>query len=248
MSDIAVATTGRIKIYEDIAGELRGQILRGELTPGERLPRESAMAERYGVSRATVREALRVCAGQDLIHTAEGSAGGSFVARPSSGRVSDSLRNGLDLLTGAQEISVDDLLEMRTLLEVPAARLAALRRSDEDVDRLAASSPVELLELGATDQFHYNEEFHSILIEASGNVLLSIAARPIFAVLQRNLGRSALEPSFHRSINDQHHRISAAIGAGDPDRAEREMVDHLSFLGPFYARAWNRVLTAAEGA
>lgn len=246
MSDIASNQTGRKKVYEDIAGDLRGQILRGELAPGERLPRESDMAEHFGVSRATVREALRMCAGQDLIHTAEGSSGGSFVARPSSGRISDSLRSGLDLLMEAQEISLDELLEIRLLLEVPAARFAALRRTEEEVERLEASSPIELLELAPTDQYAYNEEFHSILIEASGNVLLSIAARPIFAVLQRNLGRSELDPAFHRAINDHHHRIGAAVAAGDPDRAEREMVDHLAFLRPFYERAWRHALSAAE--
>ena len=246
MSDIAESPTGRKKVYEDIAGELRGQILRGELAPGERLPRESDMARHFGVSRATVREALRMCAGRDLIHTAEGSSGGSFVARPSSGRISDSLRSGIDLLMEAQGISLEELLEMRLMLEVPAARFAALRRTDDEVERLRASSPIELLELSPTDQYAHNEEFHSILIEASGNVLLSIAARPIFAVLQRNFRRSDLAPRFHRAINDHHHRIAMAVAAGDPGRAEREMIDHLSFLRPFYERAWRDVRTAAE--
>jgi DNA-binding FadR family transcriptional regulator len=248
MSDITPGPTRGSKVYEDVARELRSLILQGELAPGERLPREADMAEQFGVSRATIREALRLCAGQDLIETAEGSSGGSFVARPSSGRISDSLRSGLDLLMEAEEISLDELLEMRLLLEVPAARFAARRRTGAELDRLAASSPIELLELSATDQFHANEEFHSILIEASGNVLLSIAARPIFAVLQRSLGRSSLEPGFHRAINEHHHRIHAAIAAGNPREAERSMVDHLEFLRPFYERAWQGAMTAAERA
>ena len=244
MSDIGGAPTRSTKVYEGVARELRAMILRGELAPGERLPRESDMAEQFGVSRASVREALRLCAGQDLIHTAEGATGGSFVARPSSGRISDSLRSNLDLLMEAQEITLDELLEMRLVLEVPAARFAAQRRTDDEVQRLERSSPLELLELSATDQLHHNEEFHSILIEASGNAMLSIAARPIFAVIQRNMRRSALDQAFHRAINEHHRRIAAAVAARDPRAAEREMRAHLEFLRPFYQRAWRDARTA----
>lgn len=236
------------KLYEDVAREIRNQILRGELGLGERLPPESAMAEQFGVARPTIREALRLCAGQDLIQTAEGSTGGSFVSRPSSGRISDSLGLGLDLLLEAHQVSLEELLEIRLLLEVPAARLAALRRSDEQVERLDASSPIELLELAPTDQYTYNEEFHSILIEASGNVMLSIAARPIFALLQHSLARSTLDSRFHRAINSHHHDIAAAVADGDPGVAEHHMVAHLEFLRPFYERAWRHAMTAAERA
>jgi DNA-binding FadR family transcriptional regulator len=246
MSDITPAPTRGTKVYEDVARDLRSLILRGELAPGERLPPETDLAEQFGVSRATVREALRLCAGQDLIHTAEGSSGGSFVSRPSGGRVSESLRSGLDLLMEAREVSVDDLLEMRLLLEVPAARLAAERRSSEDVERLAGASPIELVELSATDQFFHNEEFHSILLEASGNRMLPISARPIFAVLQRNMRRSALDAEFHRAINDHHRGIAAAIAAGEPVAAELAMVEHLEFLRPYYVSAWRQFTEAGE--
>jgi DNA-binding FadR family transcriptional regulator len=246
MSDITPAPTRGTKVYEDIARDLRGLILRGELAPGERLPPEIDLAEQFGVSRATVREALRLCAGQDLIQTAEGSSGGSFVARPNGGRVSESLRSGLDLLMEAREVSVDDLLEMRLLLEVPAARLAAIRRSGDDVERLAGASPIELVELSATDQFSHNEEFHSILLETSGNRMLPISARPIFAVLQRNMRRSELDPEFHRTINEHHRSITAAIAAGDPTASELAMIDHLEFLRPYYVNAWRQVTDGGE--
>jgi DNA-binding FadR family transcriptional regulator len=241
MSDIPPGPKRGTKIYEDVARELRRLILRGELAPGDRLQPEGELADQFRVSRATIREALRLCAGQDLIHTSEGSTGGSFVSHPSSGRMSDSLRSGLDLMMVTQQISLDELFEMRLLLELPAARLAASRRSEVELERLRASSPVELLDLSPDDQFSYNEEFHSIVIDAADNVLLSIAARPIFVVLQRNLRRSDLEPEFHHAINDHHHQIAAAIEAGDPSTAESRMLEHLEFLKPFYERAWRHV-------
>jgi GntR family transcriptional regulator, transcriptional repressor for pyruvate dehydrogenase complex len=246
MSDISRPSTRGPKVYEDLARELRAMILRGELLPGARLPAESELAEEFGVSRTTVREALRLCAGQDLIRTAEGSTGGSFVARPSGGRVSESLRAGLDLLMEAQEVSVDDLLEIRLLLEVPAARLAAARRSEATIEDLAAASAIELVELSATDQFVHNEEFHSVLLAASGNRMLPISARPVFAVLQRNMRRSELDAAFHKAVNDQHRRIAAAVAAASPRDAERAMVDHLEFLRPYYERAWRQAEHDAE--
>ena len=84
------------------------------------------------------------------------------------------------------------------------------------------------------------------MIESCGNVLLSVAAQPVFTVLQTNLARSSLGRRFHQSINDQHRAIAAAIEAGDGRAAEREMRSHLEFLRPFYEKAWRHAVTAAE--
>ena len=255
MSDIAPKSTtqpsarGRAassKVYEDIAAEIRRSILSGELASGARLPPEKQLADEFGVGRTTIREALRLCAGAQLIQTEEGSTGGSFVARPSSARLSDSLGSGIGMLAQAEEVSLEELLELRLLLEVPAARFAAERRTEEDVERLKDASPIELLRLSPTDQFTHNQEFHSVLIETSGNSLLSIAARPIFVVLQRSLGRSRLGAGFHSAINEHHRDIAAAVASGDPAAAARHMVEHLEFLRPYYERAW-RYARAGKG-
>ena len=76
------------------------------------------------------------------------------------------------------------------------------------------------------------------MIEGSRNQLLTIAAQPVFAVLQRNLARSKLGVSFHRTINEHHRVIAAAIEAGDADAAGGEMHAHLEYLRPYYERAW----------
>ena len=236
------------KAYEQVADQLRELIVRGELARGERLPNENALARDFGVSRATVREALRLLAAQSLIHTAKGAAGGSYVTLPSADHISEFLRSSLNLLAEAQHVSLEELLEARAALEVPAARLAAQRCTKEDVERLKAAIPSRPLELAPQDQFAYNEEFHSVVIGACGNVLLSIAAQPVFTVLQMNLVRSSFGRRFHRSINDHHRAIAAAIEAGDARAAEREMRSHLEFLRPFYEKAWRHAVTAAERA
>jgi DNA-binding FadR family transcriptional regulator len=196
------------------------------------------LAEELGVSRATVREALRLLGAENLIRTAKGAGGGSFVTVPSPDHLSASLRSGLDRLALAQHVTLDELLEARELLEVPAAQLAARRRAEEDVTRLRQSIPGEPLRLTTEEQFVYNRDFHSVVIEACGNTMLAVAAQPIFEVLQTHLSRSKLGRGFHRAINVHHRAVADAIEAGDEDAAGRQMYDHLEFLRPYYEQAW----------
>jgi len=142
------------------------------------------------------------------------------------------------VLTQARDVSLDEFLEARELLEVPAARLAAERRAAADVDVLRSSIPDRPLELGTQDQFAHNKRFHSVLLGMCGNTLLYVAAQPIFSILQTNLARSTLGRGFHRSINEHHREITAAIEAADADAAGESMREHLVFLRPAYERAW----------
>ncbi len=234
------------KAYEVVAARLREQILDGELSQGTRLPNETVLAAEFGVSRATVREALRLLAAQGLVRTSKGASGGSYVTVPSAGHISESLRSGIDLLAVAEDLTLEELLEARELLEVPAARLAAQRRSLEHLERLRGSIPGRPLALPTDEQFALNREFHSVVIEASGNTLLYIAAQPVFTVLQTHLARSGLGRRFHRAINDHHRSIASAIEAGRARAAEQEMRAHLRFLRPFYEQAWRYAVSARE--
>jgi GntR family transcriptional repressor for pyruvate dehydrogenase complex len=232
---------GRLKAYEVVAARLRSEILEGARPPGARLSNEMVLADEFGVSRATVREALRLLGAENLIRTAKGAGGGSFVTVPSADHLSDSLRSGLGRLTSAEHVTLEELLEARELLEVPAAQLAARRRAEEDVARLRESIPANPLRLGTQEQFVYNRDFHSVVIDTCGNTLLSIAAQPIFRVLQTHLSRSVLGKSWHRAINEHHRAIAAAIEAQDERAAGELMFDHLEFLRPYYEKAWREV-------
>jgi GntR family transcriptional repressor for pyruvate dehydrogenase complex len=132
-------------------------------------------------------------------------------------------------------------MEARLLLEVPAARLAARRRSQAAVEQLRADIPGKPLALGTREQFVHNRDFHAAVLEAAGNMLLVIAARPVFDVLQTHLARSKLGARFHRAINDHHRSIVAAIEARDEDGAGGEMHAHVEYLRPYYEKAWREV-------
>jgi DNA-binding FadR family transcriptional regulator len=226
------------KQYEQIAEQLRTLVVGGTLQPGARLPNEAVLAREYGVSRATLREALRSLTAQDLIRTAKGAGGGSFVTSPSVEHVSSFLHSSITLMADANDVSLENLLETRELLEVPAARLAAARCTSEELERLRKTIPDKPLRMGPDQQFVYNQDFHSVVIDCCDNALLAIASQPIFGILQRNLARTKLGVRFHRAINDQHRAIAAAIEAGDADAAGGEMHAHLEFLRPYYERAW----------
>jgi DNA-binding FadR family transcriptional regulator len=229
-----------VKQYELVAERLRERVVHGDLQPGERLPNEATLAVDFGVSRATVREALRVLAAQSLIRTSKGAGGGSYVTLPSVDGVSEYVLSSISLLADADDVTLEELLEARELLEVPAARLAAARRTEAELERLRNAIPDEPLRLGTQRQFVYNQDFHLAVIDGCRNALLAIAAQPVFAVLQRNLARSKLGPRFHRAINEHHRAIAAAIEAGDADAAGSEMYEHLEYLRPYYERAWRR--------
>ncbi|HET9286150.1 MAG TPA: FCD domain-containing protein [Gaiella sp.] len=229
------------KAYEQVADQLRELIVRGELQPGDRLPVESTLARDFGVSRATVREALRLLTAQSLVRTEKGAAGGSYVTLPTAATISSLVHANVGLLAETRTVTLEELLEARELVEVPAARLAARRRNPEDLERLRSTVPGDAVDLSTLEEFAHNAEFHSCLLGASHNTLLVVSAQPIFSVLQTHLARSALGRRFHRSIHEHHHRILAAVDAGDADLAAAEMHDHLAFLRPYYEKAWKRV-------
>jgi DNA-binding FadR family transcriptional regulator len=235
-----------LKAYEQVADQLRELIVAGRLAPGERLPNEALLAREFGVSRATVREALRVLAAQNLLRTAKGAGGGSYVTLPTVDHISEFLQANIALLTESRDLTLEELIEARMLLEVPAARLAAQRRSEDDLERLRAAIPGEPLRLTAQEQFARNKDFHAVLIDACRNQLLSIAAQPVFFALHTSLARSALGRRFHREINEHHRVIVRAIEEGDADAAGEQMHRHLEFLVPFYERAW-RDLSRGRG-
>jgi DNA-binding FadR family transcriptional regulator len=234
------------KAYEQVADQLRDLIVSGKLARGERLPNETVLAREFGVSRATVREALRLLTAQSLIRTAKGAGGGTYVTMPTVDHVSEFLNSALNLLAAAEHVTLDELLEAREALEVPAARMAALRRTDYAVEDLRAAIPPDPDKLGPTEQFEYNADFHTSIIAASGNGFLMMAAQPLFSILQTQLARSSLGARFHKGINDQHRAIVAAIDAGDGGAAAKEMRSHLEWLRPHYERTWRYAVRFAE--
>jgi DNA-binding FadR family transcriptional regulator len=226
------------KAYEQVADQILEMVVAGVIGNGERLPSESVLAQRYGVSRPTIREALRVLSAQNLIRTEKGATGGSFVTVPTVADISGQLSSNIGLLTEARDVTLDELLEARELIEVPAARLATLRATEHDLEEIHASIPPPSNAINTAQYFRFNRGFHSAVIDTCANKLLMISAQPIFSVLQTRLARTGLTQEFHEAIRQQHIAIAAAIADGAGDEAANLMHEHLLFLRPYYEQAW----------
>lgn len=227
MATVTNDATSTEPAYQQVAATIRDMILTGELAPGERLPIESELAERFKVSRSTVREALRVISSQDLVSTTRGVNGGTFVNVPEAGNVTDALEFGLGLLASSEGVTVDELLEVREILEVPATRIAARRITPEMLRELERT-------LDNENGFDHHRQFHITLIKAAGNRLLEVVTTPIFEVLRTRFLRDGAAGDFWGNVGDDHAKIVAAIRANDADAAAAEMLNHLRNLRPTY--------------
>jgi DNA-binding FadR family transcriptional regulator len=222
------------KAYEQVYDQLRELILSGELAQGQRLPNEAVLASSFGVSRGTVREALRVLTAENLVRTAKGAGGGSFVTLPTADRISDFLEANIGLLSESRALSLEEFLEVRTLLEVFSARKAAERHDAADIERLRATIMHDPSQFSVEEQAFRNDSFHAHLLGAARNTLLSISAQPIFSVLRRHLERSNFPAALPHQVRHDHEDILAAVEAGDADAAARHMLEHMEYLQGVY--------------
>jgi len=222
-------STVRPPAYQLLADELRADITSGRLQPGERLPPEPELCVRSGVSRSTVREALRLLASQHLIVTTRGVTGGSFVAHPDAEQLSEALSTGLTLLTNSAEVGFADLLELRRALEVPAVGLAAQRRTDAQLIELrGAMFDPDLDELDTMLAAH--TAFHSAIASATGNPLFELVTRPLYHVTYGEEVVEALPDGYWARIDADHREILNCVKNRDPVAATEAGRRHLEYI------------------
>lgn len=225
----------RIKpAYAQVADQLRDLIVSGRLQSGDQLPTETRLSVTFGVSRSTIREALRSLSAQNLVHTSRGVTGGSFVAAASPGLLSSHLEAGLSLLSAADALTADELLEARELFEVPAARLAAQRRSADQLAALRAAISDEAQPAGRRAKFEHNTNFHRLVLDACGNRLVEVMTVPIFGVIRARFLRDDVPERFWAEVDDDHRSILERITDQDEELAAAEMRDHLTRLRRAY--------------
>src|SRR4051794_13645831 len=118
---------------DKVAAEIRAHVSRARLRPGDRLGREEDLARQFGVSRPTLREALRLLASSHLIRASKGRGGGIFVAATPEEGIGRTVSASVASMLESQRITIDELLETRMLFEVPPVGLAAERATEADV-------------------------------------------------------------------------------------------------------------------
>lgn len=206
-----------------VAAELERLITEGRFRPGERLPSERELAERFGVSRTVVREAVRGVAAKGLLEVRAGS--GTVVRRPSSEQVAASIGLLLSMSGGA---TPEKIVEVRRILEVEIAGLAAARRTADDLALLAGILQTAAEKIDDADTFVQTDvAFHSALAVAAHNELFGVLLESIAGVMVEVRVVGLRVPGTPERALAFHRDVFRCVEAGDAAGARAAMDRHM---------------------
>lgn len=214
------------RVSQVIVDQIKVLIRDGSLAPGDRLPSERDLCQRFGVSRVTVREALRVLEATGLVTIRVGAHGGAFLTAPTTDRVGE----GLADLLSMSVLTAGEVTEARKIVEIGALPLIVERATDDDIDAL-----FKLVEEGqaAVDQGAYTVDisarFHIRLAECAHNTALTMLIQSFHGPLLMSL-REAREqaPIMGKRGTGEHRELAEAIRERDLAAAQRVMSEHIA--------------------
>jgi DNA-binding FadR family transcriptional regulator len=212
------------RAFEEIAAQIRTELAEGRLKVGSRLPSERALSERFGVSRNTLREALRSLEHAGLVRLQKGAAGGAFITEANG----DVITTGLMDMFHVGAIQPAQLTQARIWLESIIVREACLRAGPADIAQLRAN--VEAAEKANAEgdfqrRAEINMEFHGLLARMTGNPVMVIVMDGVLAVLRHyvfSIGESA-----NAFVLPSRQRFLKCMEARDVDGAVAEMESSL---------------------
>ncbi len=210
-------------LVSQVVEQIEGLIIEGRLRPGDLLPPENELARQLGVSRTVIREAMRTLIAKDLLHVQAGS--GTVISAPSGKSLAQSV--ALLLRNGNSELDIDKVVQVRRLLEIEIAGLAAERRTAEDLARMEETLH-QMARVSDRESFAKSDvDFHTALALATHNELFVLLLDSISDVMLETRRTGYNVPGtperglkYHRAIFDQ-------IKAGDPAEARQAMREHL---------------------
>lgn len=216
---------------QQIAKEIRRYIVQQRLGPNERLGTEAELAREFGVSRPTLREALRLLGSSHLVRATRGPGGGVFVAGTENEGIGRNLSESIATMLEADSVSLLELVEARIHLEVPLAGLAAANATDETVAELERAIADARGHHQASDEFRLADaRFHGIIARTAGNELLRAFTSWTLDVLQPHLVARVGGAIDGDLILRQHRDVVRAIRQRRPMAAQRAMRRHLEYV------------------
>jgi GntR family transcriptional repressor for pyruvate dehydrogenase complex len=220
------------RAFEEIAEQIRRELSNRRLKAGDRLPPERVLAEQFGVSRNTLREALRSLENAGLLRLQKGATGGAFV-RESTG---DAIVTGLRDMYHLGAIQPEHLTEARVLIESNVVRTACERATPEDIAALNAN--IAAAEKAGREKIHFYDQaaihldFHRILARATKNPVMMIVMEALIDVMLhfiREIGQVR-----NPWVLPSRRRFMKHFEAGDVEAAVEEMEQHLERLNHYY--------------
>lgn len=211
------------RIPEEIVSQLYGLIRNGHLKPGDRLPPERELAQQFGVSRASVREAMRLLDQKGLVVIKPGA--GTFVTED----VVEAIIQAFSNLLSESADGAGDVFEMRLLLEPHVASLAAQRATDTDIERLRRILKEQRIDIEAGGTgVTYDTAFHFAIANTTNNSALVAVTHAVSDILSQSRENSLMSPERSEKSLQSHLQILAAIENGDPEATEIAMRQHIA--------------------
>ena len=223
------------RAFEQILGALEAEISAGALEAGDRLPAERELAARYGVSRTSVREAIRVLEAMGIVSVRRGAEHGVVLLQEPGNAFGPVLR----LLVALRHVSLDDAIEFRVLVEAGAARRLAETGEGAELGEILDAMEVPGIRQAT---FHaLDATVHVGLVRSAGNALLDLVEEAVDGLLRKIVTDVALIAWDWDAVRPQligeHRAILAAIVRGDGEEAAALVTQHVRHWGHRVARA-----------
>jgi GntR family transcriptional repressor for pyruvate dehydrogenase complex len=225
MESLAFTPVSTNRVSEEVVRQVKAAIREGRLAPGDQLPAERDLTKQLGVSRVSVRDALRMLEAQGLIEVRVGARGGAFVTTPAPTLVGEGIG---DMLLFA-EVTPTDLTEMRMILELGVVELACARATEDDLQALEGICD-RADALAAAGQYDpaLSAEFHAQLARSSHNPALALVAESLQGPLAGSLREARrVDPQAGRAGPLEHRALVEALRTRDAAVALRIMTEHI---------------------
>jgi GntR family transcriptional repressor for pyruvate dehydrogenase complex len=210
------------RIYEEIVRQIKTMMAEGRLASGDRLPPERELAEKFLVSRTSVREALRALESLGLVEIRPGE--GTFIREVSV----DRLIEPLALVMVAKRESIAELFEARRLIEPAIAGLASSRATPDEIQEMERILEAQAREVAAgRTGFEQDARFHAAIGRAAHNEAITRIAHAVMDLLTQSREESLNTPGRPTRSHQDHRRILEAIAGRQVGAAEEAMRDHL---------------------
>ncbi len=227
----ALSRVNRAKLYEQVLDRIKAHVEDAGLRAGDKLPGERELAERLGVSRASIKQAIVVLEVQGLLESRHG--GGTYLR-------SDRLDvEPVDELV-ARRSRLPEVLEAREALETKLAELAAQRRTKVDLDAIDAALEYMRAEIKRGEHgIEGDRRFHEAVTKAADSSLLAEFMRSIAPQIAESRNESLRQPGRPPRSLVQHHKIADAIRMSDPKAAAAAMRRHVQTVSKVRLLTWN---------
>ncbi|QGP93688.1 HTH-type transcriptional regulator LutR [Neomoorella glycerini] len=227
-------------VYHRVVDEIKKSIFEGRMKPGDRLPAERELAEMLGVSRTSVREALKMLAAEGLVSIRHGQ--GAFISEQDPDEYLKQFASHLPV----NRDTVLHLFEVRKVLEPQAARWVAERASQADIQELAGMVTTTREQLGRLRSGRlsllagHDSNFHYRLAQATGNTVLVRLMHSMLDLLADSRSRSLAIPGRGERSVDEHYEIVKALINRNGDEAAAAMLRHLEDVEEQVVAAWRQ--------